>query len=414
MTSNAALARAITELSNAIALLRPPPTPAAIYDPFQADRPFNLTTRLGQQAYAEACAPLDDNCKWDGSVETFPSFVVALKLRASEAQWDAPAPHGILTIGAINLLTEYHSINDAQITEARAARIDDRAKQNATAMFKCIKGSITGTIKANIFCHSGNLPSNTDGVELFKKLTTFTTVASLQLSLLSLNNILSFNPLDLKFDIPKINIRLNQLFVLATTEHRALQENERIQHIINVYRKILQPETWAQWVRNQMDQFQSGNLTVCQDFMNTAAIKYQTIIDEEESFKGSIHTVQEDIVALLSSTNKNNNNKRHLDDDDSSVNPLGKKIKKNEPDFLRHWRSAEGKKYVIGDEKEFDGKIFYFCDAPNHKDRIKWHTHTSERCRLRKKWLKQNETSTSRENSKPEANIGDAIDEKKW
>ena len=46
MSSNAVLALSITELTNAIGLFHLPPIPTAIYDPFQADRPVYLTTRL--------------------------------------------------------------------------------------------------------------------------------------------------------------------------------------------------------------------------------------------------------------------------------------------------------------------------------------------------------------------------------
>jgi len=59
--------------------------------------------------------------------------------------------------------------------------------------------------------------SHVDGIKLFKKLTTFTTVASLQLSLLSFNSILEFNPFDHAFDVPTINTKLMNLLTLATT-----------------------------------------------------------------------------------------------------------------------------------------------------------------------------------------------------
>ena len=66
MTDNANLAIAIAALTNAIAVLAPPPTPAAVFDPFVEDKPFDLSSRVGSQAFSEACAPLDQ--KWDGSV----------------------------------------------------------------------------------------------------------------------------------------------------------------------------------------------------------------------------------------------------------------------------------------------------------------------------------------------------------
>jgi len=66
--------------------------------------------------------------------------------------------------------------------------------------------------------------------------------------------------------------------------------SERINHTLNVYSKILQPEIWAQWVRNKVDQFEEGSITVCQDFMNSAVIKYNKIIgdDSQVNFGGAI------------------------------------------------------------------------------------------------------------------------------
>ena len=152
-------------------------------------------------------------------------------------------------------------------------------------MFKCIKASIKGTLRDTIFTQSGNLPANTDGPTLFKKLTSFTSVASLQLSLLSFNTITLLNPFDYAFNISSINTKLMQLFVLCTTQHRTLDDNERIQHTLNVYSKIQQPEVWAQWTRTKVDLFDENQITVCQDFMNTAVVKYNKINSTENGFK---------------------------------------------------------------------------------------------------------------------------------
>ena len=100
-----------------------------------------------------------------------------------------------------------------------------------------------------------NLPGNKDGIVLFKLLTTLTTVFLLQLSIHSFNNILNFNPLDHGYNIPILNSKPLHLFVLATTSTRKLLDSERIQHVLNVYSKIKQPEVWAQWVRARIDDF---------------------------------------------------------------------------------------------------------------------------------------------------------------
>lgn len=210
------------------------------------------------------------------------------------------APHDILTIHSNNILSDYHSITDSQIEAARTACTDDRAIQNSRAMFQCrVNNSIKDSIRNTNFTQSGNIPTYVNGITLFKKLVTFTKVLSLQLSLLSFNSILEFNPFDHAFDVPTINTKLIILFTLATTQHRTLDNSEHIQHTINVYSKILQPEVWAQWMRFKIDSFEEGTITVCQDFVNSATMKYNKIVTKEGSFKASVHTVQEDIIALI-------------------------------------------------------------------------------------------------------------------
>ena len=196
------------------------------------------------KTYAEASSPLDEI--WDGCVNTFPSFIIYLQIRANETKWNGIAPHGTLNINDKNILTNHHSVSEAQIKTVRTARTDNRALQNATTMLKCIKSSITGNVKETIFTQSGNLHSHTCGVTLFKQLTTLTSVSSLQLSQLAFTNILQFNPIDFNFDVPKINTRLTQLFTLASSQHRSINHQEKIQHTINVYAKIMQPKLWAQ------------------------------------------------------------------------------------------------------------------------------------------------------------------------
>jgi len=56
---------------------------------------------------------------------------------------------------------------------------------------------------------------------------------------------------------------------------------------------------WAQWTRNMGDSFENGQVTNYQDFMNSAILKYNEISTSDKVFKGSVHTVQEDIIALI-------------------------------------------------------------------------------------------------------------------
>lgn len=264
MADTAAVITAINALTNAISLMRPTVVSTSVFDPFTADTHFYLVSRVGDQAYTSIAAPLPDSDIWDGSVDSFPSFVIMLQIRASKGKCDAAVPHGILSLGVMNLLSDYHLTTDTQVIYAQTARKNDRAIQHKRAMYHCTKISVKWSIRNTISTQTWNMPTNNDGVDLFKKLTKFTMVASLQLSLLSFNPILEFNPFDHKFNITTINTKLMNLFVLSTTHHRALDESKKIQHTLNVYSKIIQPETWTQWVRNKVDSFEEGTILVCQ------------------------------------------------------------------------------------------------------------------------------------------------------
>jgi hypothetical protein len=213
------------------------------------------------------------------------------------------------------------------------------------------------------------------------------------LSIISFNQILQFDPAIYHFNVPTVNTKLSHLFTLATTSSRLLTDAERIQHTLTVYQRIQQPEIWAQWIRNQVDSFESGNITNCQAFMNTAVVKYNKIRVETEdhAFPGSASTLQEDIVAMMAASKRkrvpNPTDKPKPADNDSN------KERRNQtalPTFARHFKGKEadgGKAYKVGDTKKWKDATWYYCDCPNHRDRIKWHTHTAEDCRTRKNWL---------------------------
>ena len=107
--------------------------------------------------------------------------------------------------------------------------------------------------------------------------------------------------------------------------------------------------------------------------MNSAVIKYNKIAASHEGFKGSVHTVQEDIIALLATKQKvkpyHPRRQRETDEDES---PSTKKTKYSVPPFIKHFKDdTTGTKYKVGDSKVHNGKTFYFCDATNHRDKTK-------------------------------------------
>ena len=276
---NAVLAQALTALATAVTQLNAYTAGAGgaggavpLLDPFDESTPFNLSARAGSTAYATACSALDET--WDGMPDTLPSFVVCLRIRSAEVKWNAAAPHGILTYGTHDLLKAHHNITEATITDARTARTDPRAIQNAKSMYECLKKSISSDLRSNLFEQASDIMTEADGPSFFKKMLSFTTISSLQLSMMSFNQILQFDPALHQFKVPTINKTLNHLFVLATTSTRTLDDPERIQHTLTVYQQICQPEIWAQWVRNQVDAFEQGTILISQSFMNTGVMKY--------------------------------------------------------------------------------------------------------------------------------------------
>ena len=126
--------------------------------------------------------------------------------------------------------------------------------------------------------------------------------ASLQLSMLSFNQLLEFDLASCDFKISAVNTKINHLFVLATISQRHLRDLEKIQHTITAYAQIKQPEKWAAWVRLQIDQFEEVLMTNCQAFMKSAAIKYLKISSVNSTFGGSSTILQEDIVTMVSVT----------------------------------------------------------------------------------------------------------------
>jgi hypothetical protein len=184
------------------------------------------------------------------------------------------------------------------------------------------------------------------------------------------------------------------LFVLATTASRALPDAERIQHLLTAYARIRQPEEWAQWVRNQVDEFDKGSLIHCQTFMNEAALKYIKISATSSGFTGSSNTLQEDIVAMVA-----NAKRKKVSNDDRPGKPAAaakaSTAQEKPPPFAKHFKAsaaADAVQYKVGDSKVHNGKTFYFCDCPNHRDKLRWHVHPADTCRTRKKWL---ETGTT-------------------
>ena len=118
-TGNTSIAAALQILAAVVAALRPPISPAKVKNDFATKSPFNLDTHFRASAYTTVSSPLNE--RWNGEVNTFPSFLVALRVCSKQGKWDVTGDQGFFTIDDKNLLSGYHSITDVQIEAARIA-----------------------------------------------------------------------------------------------------------------------------------------------------------------------------------------------------------------------------------------------------------------------------------------------------
>jgi len=83
-TDNTALANAIAALAVTMAAIQALVLTPKICDPFATNDAFDLRSRVGSSAFVSASTTLD--IIWDGDVSSFPSFVVAFRLRVKEGK----------------------------------------------------------------------------------------------------------------------------------------------------------------------------------------------------------------------------------------------------------------------------------------------------------------------------------------
>jgi len=172
----------ITDL--AASLTRTPPT--VVTDHYSSNKGFDLSTRAGDYAFENISKAL--NTMWDITVQSI------LKRQASNGGWDPNPPHGVLTVAGKNVIDDSTFIFVAAIKEACTGQTNARAQRNYKALFICLESPITSLVKSTIFDQPKNKYTGQDEVEFCSKLTQFTTLASTQLSILSQNKLLVFDP----------------------------------------------------------------------------------------------------------------------------------------------------------------------------------------------------------------------------
>ena len=114
--------------------------------------------------------------------------------------------------------------------------------------------------------------------------------------------------------------------------------------------------------------------------MNLADIQYKQILSSSNGqFKGSITTVTEDIVAMMANARKRKTSPSNNNDNNRDL----KSQKRDTPPFLAHYQDSKGNKYKVRYKKEFSGRTYFFCDCTFHRNRLRWHTHPADKCRIR-------------------------------
>ena len=182
------------------------------------------------------------------------------------------------------------------VLTSKAAQTNEREIHNARVLYNGLQTSLTGGIKTQFFSQIENAPSVNDGVSLYIHMTKLTMSSAKQISTIAFKNILNFNPKEYNYHIPNINTQSNHPFVLATTSTRIVSPEESLQKIITSYTCVLQPESWSQWVRNQIDDIEDGKISNPKDFMNQEYLKFYKICNTETGFKCSSQTITKDIV----------------------------------------------------------------------------------------------------------------------
>ena len=90
-----------------------------------------------------------------------------------------------------------------------------------------------------------------------------------------------------------------------------------------------------------------------------------------------------------------------------------KKPKTDGPKFLHYVKknkSAGGGDHVVGDTRTHNDTTYYFCDCPNHKNNIRWHTWPATECRTRLNWLKKQNKNAIAGNATDERATLDGFD----
>jgi hypothetical protein len=400
----------------------------------ESDEPYNVNTRSGSAGMAEASSPLNEFFSFD------PSDIVkglrAIQTRAIQLGWSRDGPINITKVAGKNIFGQAALISQEECDAAYTARTNARAKQNAEAMSKCILSSIKGNLLTTINIQAAKAIQKNDGVSVFVTMVRVTAIASAQQSAQAMTSIYTFRAKDCDHSIVRINTLLMDLFALASLQ-APMDKKTMINLTVKVYHQIKQPEQWARWTENVMDQQDEPafyeKYETLEAFMATALVKANKIASSEGGFHGSSETLAQRIVAMIAAASSSKKRAREpassgrllKDAEPADAKPAAKSgsAAKSErdksglnPPWLKHSTDSKtGVPYQHGESKEWNDEKYYFCEI-KHRGPARWHKWDSRDCNQWKKEQEakgdgpQKKAKTSDETADAEVHHGAATD----
>lgn len=386
-------------VQNAIQAVQPQSqaAPIATYaSPYDVPDVLDLTSKNGATLYANAIKELPLPSKYSGKPQELRPFITHLRMRAQDCSWS-----NILVIDkngeTLNLLHDYGRLDQADIDAARTerdgAQITTRQKQNARMMYECIRNSINGYILNKV----SESATHRDGPSLFYaiiKASHTTTFSHLHHARSTLQAI---NPKTYSYDIEQTNQAIMAIYEAQDASTNGLSDDEKLFYLFQAYQRIQLPAEWSSFVTSLKTELDRGNPLSPLELMNAAEGKYHRLKDNNQ-WKPSDKSMAEEFVSMLSKVAKDKKNSNPIINSSrgSKQNKKDKQKgdKNNSPQRKPlPFKDEHGKE---GDQREFDGKTFHWCDGNHPKRGPGWGTHEPNDC-----FAKKDKTNKASKNNKP-------------
>jgi hypothetical protein len=322
---------------------------------------LDLSSKVGQSLYQEGSKPLD--AKFSGKPEELFVFIANLKRRTQECYWNSAA-HGILTITVngeyLNLLGDYGQLTTAQVEAARVIRdagANNRSRQNALMMSKCVYDSLTDHARTGLI--SEGVPQ--DGPTLVYQVVTATFTATFLHAQATRNALQALSPKTFQYDIRKVN---NYARVAFNAIRSALQNGQEVSnqealfYFLTAYKKIKTPKAWLFHITFLESQAGSLSNYPFTTLMAEGAKKYSDLKDTGE-WKPSDKSPEEHILAMFAQSKADQSKGNSRGETQGRGGRGGRSTTTTNPARpLPPFSEEKGKE---GDTREWEGKTWNYC-----------------------------------------------------